>query len=132
MKTISPTALEREKLKLDGFFDKGKGKSSDLDDVEDSSDNEFVVKGAKTSLGRKHKRFYIDELKNVIEKQEFLSGELKKVKGQLKELKESVDSNFSNVFGYLKLLMEQLGISNFKFLGSEVWFLYCYFYILYV
>ena len=84
MKTISPTALEREKLKLDGFFNKGKEKSSNVADVEDSSDDEFIVKGTKTSSNGEHKRFYIDGLKNVIEKQEFLSEELKEVKGKLK------------------------------------------------
>ena len=113
-------------------FLKGKGKSSDAGDVEDSSDDEFVVKGSKTSLGGEHKRFYIDLLKNVIEKQEYLSEELKKVKGQLKEIKKSIDSNFVSVFGCLKLLFEQLGIVGFKFLGSEVYFLYFYICILYV
>ena len=68
METISPTALEREKSKLDGFFYKGKGKSSDVADVEDSSDDKFIVKDAETYSSGEHKRFYIDELKNIIEK----------------------------------------------------------------
>ena len=114
MRNITPITEEREKLKLSGFFNKGKYAIVG-NDWEESRDD-FVGGPPFEKIGQSS-IVYGSDLKEIIEKQNDLAKEII-------ILRKDIFVKLDKVFSCLKLVMDKLGVAA----SDKVWLFSCDFF----